>query len=107
MTRNKNGTYNVTITLKTIKNQRYDCVLGKTVDTRELYQMCKYRESKWTDVKEVKPSTYAYVIKNRNTQTVTFKNVKKGIYYFGAHSFNLNGKKIFGMWSGAEKIEVR
>ena len=107
VTRNKNGTYNVTITLKTIKNQRYDCVLGKTVDTRELYQMCKYRESKWTDVKEVKPSTYAYVIKNRNTQTVTFKNVKKGIYYFGAHSFNLNGKKIFGMWSGAEKIEVR
>lgn len=105
--KNKNGTYNVVITLKTAKNSKYDCVLGKTLDTGNIYQMRKYRENKWTNMKETKPSTYISVVKNRNTQTVTFKNVKKGIYYFGAHSFNLNdGKKIWGMWSSAKKIKV-
>lgn len=42
--------------------------------------------------------------------TIIFKNVKKGIYYAGLHSFNRtsdNGSKVFSKWSNTKTVTVK
>lgn len=69
----------------------YDCVLAK----------------RWNIIPEEK----AYTIKNKRISTITFKNVKPGTYYVGAHSFVrenvMSGLKVFGEWSESKKIVVK
>lgn len=82
---------NVTVTIAQPKNSKgYDCVLSRG----------------W----EKQPYESVYVKKNQNSSVITFKNVKPGIYYAGAHAFvrqNINsGAKVFGQWSNTKKITV-
>ena len=83
---------NVIITVKTEHPQTikgYDCVLA------ERWQ--------WHG-----PENKVYTIKNKKTSTITFKNVKPGTYYVGAHCFvreNIHsGPKVFGEWSVGKKL---
>ena len=40
--------------------------------------------------------------------TVTFKNIKPGVYYLKAHAYTLlNGIKQFGVWSDNKKVVVK
>ena len=62
---------------------------------------------------EKRPVDYGTLVKknvNGNTVTVTFKNVKKGTYYAGLHSFNRtseNGSKVFSKWSNTKTVTVK
>ena len=62
---------------------------------------------------EKRPVDYGTLVEKNikgNVVTVTFKNVKKGTYYAGLHSFNRtseDGKKVFSKWSNAEKVTVK
>lgn len=76
----------------------YDLVLGK-----------EYK--KIND--EYRPVNYGanvIKVKNADTLTVIFRNVEKGTYYVGLHSYNRTSedqKKVFSYWSDAKKITVR
>lgn len=76
----------------------YDLVLGK--------------EYKKVNV-EYRPVNYGanvIKVKNADTLTVIFRNVEKGTYYVGLHSYNRTSedqKKVFSYWSDAKKITVR
>ncbi len=62
---------------------------------------------------EKRPVEYGKLVKkniNGNTVTATFKNVKKGTYYAGLHSFNRtseDGKKVFSPWSNVKRVVVK
>ena len=62
---------------------------------------------------EKRPVDYGTLVKKNvkgNTVTVTFKNVKKGTYYAGLHSFNRtseNGSKVFSKWSNTKTVTVK
>ena len=48
------------------------------------------------------------VLKNQKKNTVTFKNIKPGVYYLKAHAYTLlNGIKQFGVWSDNKKVVVK
>ncbi|HIZ23099.1 MAG TPA: InlB B-repeat-containing protein, partial [Candidatus Blautia faecigallinarum] len=80
----------VTLTLTGVKGAAgYDAVLGRSHNP-------------------AKPTSYAYVKKNQRTVTITFRNVKAGTYYIGAHAYAKEaGKKVFSKWSGQKKIVVK
>ena len=89
----------VTVTYTASKNATgYDVVLGNSVKSVN---------------GEKRPVDYGTLVKKNikgNVVTVTFKNVKKGTYYVGLHSFNRtseDGKKVFSKWSNAEKVTVK
>ena len=89
----------VTVTYTASKNATgYDVVLGNSVKSVN---------------GEKRPVDYGTLVKKNikgNVVTVTFKNVKKGTYYAGLHSFNRtseDGKKVFSKWSNAEKVTVK
>lgn len=45
-----------------------------------------------------------------NTVTVTFKNVKSGIYYIGLHAWNRTSEdnsKTFSEWSNVRKVKMK
>lgn len=58
-----------------------------------------------------RPADYGkLVVKNKNTTTIIFKNVPKGIYYAGVHAFNrsaTNNGKVFSKWSNIRKVVVK
>lgn len=56
-----------------------------------------------------KPMDYVKILRNKSTSTLIFKNVKKGSYYLGVHSYRRDyyGKKRFSDWSKLKKIIVR
>lgn len=80
----------VTLTLTGVKGAAgYDAVLGRSHNP-------------------AKPTAYAYVKKNQRTVTITFRNVKAGTYYIGAHAYAKEaGKKVFSKWSSQKKIAVK
>ena len=89
----------VTVTYTASKNATgYDVVLGNSVKSVN---------------GEKRPVDYGTLVKKNikgNVVTVTFKNVKKGTYYAGLHSFNRtseDGKKVFSKWSNAKKVTVK
>lgn len=86
----------VTVVFNKIKNvTSYDTVLGKKTANDSIYGK--------------RPVDYGKLVKKSKSNTVVFKNVKKGTYYVGAHAANRTGKggkKIFGKWSGARKVVV-
>ena len=89
----------VTVTYTASKNATgYDVVLGNSVKSVN---------------GEKRPVDYGTLVEKNikgNVVTVTFKNVKKGTYYAGLHSFNRtseDGKKVFSKWSNAEKVTVK
>ena len=87
----------VTVVFNKIKNvTSYDTVLGKKTANDSIYGK--------------RPVDYGKLVKKSKSNTVVFKNVKKGTYYLGAHAANRTGKggkKIFGKWSGARKVVVK
>ena len=91
------NTVTVTYT-KSTNATGYDVVLGSSVKSVN---------------GEKRPVNYGTLVKKNvkgNTVTVTFKNVKKGTYYAGLHSFNRtseDGKKVFSKWSNSEKVTVK
>lgn len=69
----------------------YDVVLGKSKNS-------------------IQPTNYAYIAKNQKRGRIVFKNVKKGTYYVGAHTFNRTGTtsaKVFSQWSDIRKITIK
>ncbi|MDO4339812.1 MAG: leucine-rich repeat domain-containing protein [Eubacteriales bacterium] len=107
VTKGTGNTRNLTITLNNSKKGSYDCVLGKTKTSIELYEKALWN-TPYKSIVEKKPADYAYVKKNLTKSTVTFKNVKPGTYYFGAHAFQrYGGKKNFGQWSTPIKVVVK
>lgn len=62
---------------------------------------------------EVRPVNYGTLVEkvaDKNTLTVTFKNVKKGVYYAGLHAYSRTGPnkaKVFSPWSDSQKITVK
>lgn len=82
----------VTVQFKASNNcVGYDAVLGKGKNSE-------------------KPTKYAYTAKNQKSPRIVFKNVKKGTYYIGAHSFNRTGTtkaKVFSKWSNMVKVTVK
>ncbi|MDO4275605.1 MAG: hypothetical protein Q4D16_18195 [Eubacteriales bacterium] len=90
---------NVTVTYKKCKDAAgYDIVLGTAA--RKVNG-------------ELRPILYGDYVKkvtDKNTVTVTFKNVKAGTYYAGLHAYNRTGpgrQKVFSPWSGAKKLTVK
>ena len=48
------------------------------------------------------------VLKNQKKNTVTFKNIKPGVYYLKAHAYTLlNGIKQFGVWLDNKQVVVK
>lgn len=49
------------------------------------------------------------VQKNKKTKTITFKNLKKGTYYIGAHAYikGADGKKVFSKWGNIKKVVIK
>ena len=89
----------VTVTYTASQNATgYDVILGNSVKSVN---------------GEKRPVDYGTLVKKNikgNTVTVTFKNVKKGTYYAGLHSFNRtseDGKKVFSKWSNTQKVTVK
>ena len=89
----------VTVTYTASQNATgYDVVLGNSVKKVN---------------GEKRPVDYGTLVEKNikgNVVTVTFKNVKKGTYYAGLHSFNRtseDGKKVFSKWSNAKKVTVK
>lgn len=108
ITQASNGTRTVTITLKNPHNFRFDCVLGTTQTNSPLYIQTTLSNTLRENISDYKPANYVHVLKARTGTTVTFKNVKPGTYYFGAHSFTyVNGLKNFSTWSVPKKIVIR
>ena len=62
---------------------------------------------------EIRPVEYGKLVKknvNKDTVTVTFKNVEKGTYVAGLHAYNRtseDGKKVFSQWSNVKKVTVK
>ncbi|MDO4340360.1 MAG: hypothetical protein Q4C91_20095 [Eubacteriales bacterium] len=90
---------NVTVTYTQSKDAAgYDLVLGSAA--RKVYG-------------ELRPVSYGArvkKVKNGNTVTVTFRNVKAGTYYAGLHAWNRtseDGKKVFSPWSNVKKVTVK
>lgn len=79
----------VTVTLKGTEGAAgYDAVLGETNNP-------------------IKPTPYAYLVKNQNTTTLVFKNVADGTYYIGAHAYSKeDGIKYFSKWSNQLQVSV-
>lgn len=76
----------------------YDLVLGK-----------EYKKVN-DEYRPVNYGTNVIKVKNADTLTVIFRNVEKGTYYVGLHSYNRTSedqKKVFSYWSDAKKITVR
>ncbi len=82
----------VTVDMRCAKNWTgYDVILGRSKNA-------------------VKPTNYAYIDKNQKSGRIVFKNVKKGTYYVGAHTFNRTGTtnaKVFSQWSDVRKVTVK
>lgn len=82
----------VTVDMYCAKNWTgFDVVLGKAKNSTQ-------------------PTNYAYIAKNQKSGRIVFKNVKKGTYYVGAHTFNRTGTtsaKVFSQWSNIKKITVK
>lgn len=109
VTKNKNGMYDVTVTLKVKNTLKYDAVLANSYAKTELYDIREYNERNWRTIYDTVPYTYNRIVKkNQKAQTITFKNIRKGTYYFEAHCYtkNSDGKKVFSKWSRPGKIKV-
>ena len=99
----------MTVTLNIKNGLKYDAVLTGSYEKTELYDIREYNERNWRTIYDMIPYEYGRIVKrNQKNQTITFKNVQKGTYYFGAHSYNRgsDGKKNFSKWSKPGKIKV-
>lgn len=62
------------------------------------------------EYRPVNYGTNVIKVKNADTLTVIFRNVEKGTYYVGLHSYNRTSedqKKVFSYWSNAKKITLK
>ena len=86
----------------TIKAVAYDCANSEGFDA-------VLTKKSWVD----RPENYVKVAKNQDAKTITFTNVKNGMYYLGIHAYNrdyYDGKvsgKRFGAWSYPVKVLVK
>lgn len=88
----------VTVTYSKCKNAAgYDVILGTS------------RKKVNGEMRPVNFGTLVKKVTNKNTLTVTFKNVQKGVYYAGLHAYSRTGpgkSKVFSPWSESKMITV-
>ena len=80
--------------------------LGRIVIPKEIRKTLRIREGENLEI--FLDDQENIVLKNQKKNTVTFKNIKPGVYYLKAHAYTLlNGIKQFGVWSDNKKVVVK
>lgn len=110
----------VSVKVTTPKTPKIEKITRKGKDITITYTACKDAEGyeivlgKSTEKLngEKRPAEYEKYVKKitGNTVKVTFKNVKKGVWYAGVRAWNRtteNGQKVYGPWSNIKTITVK